>query len=316
MKVFALTISFLCTLLGFLYIIIGDPKWNIFVAYFFIASFAAFLVLLLTLFGVFLFRTEPQATDGRYLLLILSMLLSLGSGFLYFKENNTTNRLGLVLLIAALSIAVITIIATLFSWVKTTNDSNETEDYLVTTVSAQLVRLGNHRYEYDVVKTIQSRVPIFKRIDIKFKWSGDDVDPNVVKATSKTHIAHKVTVITEDMDYVRLDFKHPIYLKQTDTCHLHLTGLTDLNTPAKPYIAQTVKSSEQISFIRLLAVLKDVRSGYAKKAVAQYRKADAPEGVKYTEIQKVDFDFTTKSYLYDVPEPEPGYEYRIYWGDE
>lgn len=84
---FFLLMTSVCTIFSFLYIILGNEKWTVFVAYYFVISFAIFLVIVITLLGMFLFKLEPGIKDGRYLLLIVPSAMFLGSGFLYFKEH-------------------------------------------------------------------------------------------------------------------------------------------------------------------------------------------------------------------------------------
>lgn len=76
-----------------------------------------------------------------------------------------------------------------------------------------------------------------------------------------------------------------------------------------------VKSNETISLICFDVVLKDVNANYNKEAVLQKRKETAPSGAKYLEIEKVPFDVDSKSYHCDLPNPDSGYDYRLFWGD-
>lgn len=312
---FFLFFTSICTILSFLFIILDNDKWTEFVAYYFVISFAIFLVIVVTLLGMFLFRLEPKIKDGRYLLLIVPTILFLGSGYLYFKDYNPANRWGLIFLTVGLAITVITIVMTLFSWTARTFTSNEDKDFIVNSVSTKLVRLGNNQYEYDVYKDIQSRVPILTTMETRFKWTGDKVDPGIVKVSSVTHDLDKIRVDEEGYDTLRLLFKAPLYYKQALTCHYKLSNLTDKDSPAEQYLSHMVRSNETVSLICFDVFLKDVDPDYKKEAVFQRKKASAPQGVKYQEITKVPFDIESKSYHLDYPNPDSGYDYQLYWGD-
>lgn len=315
LKGFFLLFTSICTILSFLYIILGSEEWTEYVAYYFIVSLAIFLVLVVTLLGMFLFRLEPGIKDGRYLLLLVPTALFLGSGYLYFKEYNPTNRWGLIFLTVGLAISVIIIILTLFSWSTRIFTSSEDKDYIVNSVSSKLVRLGNNQYEYDVYKDIQSRVPVLTALDTRFKWTGDIIDPSTVKVTSVTHDTENIRVDDEGYDTIRLLFKVPLYYKQAFTCHYKISNLTDKTTTAEQYLSHMVKSNETISLICFDVLLKDVDANYNKEAVLQKKKASAPPGAKYQELRKIPFDPNSKSYHCDCSNPDSGYDYRLYWGD-
>ncbi len=313
---FFLITTTVCTIFSFLYIILGSEEWTKYVAYYFVASFAIFLVIVVVLLGMFLFKLEPGIKDGRYLLLILPTLLFLGSGFLYFKDNNPSNRWGLIFLTVGLAISVIVIILTLFSWSTRVFTTSEDKDFIVNSVSSRLVRLGDNKYEYDVYKDIQSRVPVLTVMDTRLKWTGDKVDPKTVSVTSVTHDTDHIRVDDEGYDTLRLYFKTPLYYKQAITCHYKISNLTDKESPAEQYLSHMVKSTEAVSLLCFDVVLKDVDATYKKEAVLQKKKASAPPGVKYQVMTKVPFDSDSKSYHYDLANPEPGYDYRLYWGDK
>lgn len=313
-KYFFFIVTTVCTILSFLYIIIGDPEWTKYVAYFFMGSFAIFLVLILSLLGVFLFRLEPGIKDGRYIMLVMPMALSIASGSLYFKDNNLDNRWGLIFLILGLSISVILIILVLFSWCNRSYTSCEDKDFIVTSVSNRLVRMNNNMYEFDVYKGIQSRIPILTSIETRFKWTGDKVDPDKVVVTSVTHNVKNIKVDDEDYDSVRLIFKRPLFYKQAFVCHYKLSNLSDSNLTVEPYLSQMVKRTETISLVSFDVVLKDVNDDYNQIASIQRKKDSAPFGAQYQEIDSVSFDKDSKSYHYDLFDPEPGYDYRLYWG--
>lgn len=315
-KNFILIITSVCTIFSFFYIILGDPEWTKYVAYFFMISLALFLAIVILLLGMFLFRLEPGIKDGRYLSLIIPVLFSIGSGCLYFKDNNHVNRMGLGLLIVGMAITLILILLCLYSWAIRSFTSSEVKDYIVTSVSNKLVRLGDHQYEFDVYKGIQSRIPVLTMLDTRFKWTGDKVDPNVVKVSSVTHeVPDRIKVDDDGYDSVKLVFKAPLYYKQAITCHYKLAKLSDNESPAEQYLSQMVKSTETISLISFDVVLKDVPSDYRKPAILQKKKESAPSGAKYKNEEQVPFDEVSKSYHKDLYNPKPGYDYRLYWGD-
>lgn len=313
-KYFIFLVTSACTILSFLYIILGDPTWTKSVAYFFMGSFVIFLVILLLLLGIFLFRLEPGIRDRRYISMVIPTVLSIASGFLYFKDSNPDNQWGLIFLILGLSISVILIILVLFSWCNRSFSSCEDKDYIVTSVSSRLVRMNKNMYEFDVYKGIQCRIPLLTSIETRFKWTGDKVDPNKVKVTSVTHDVNKIKVDDEDYDSVKLVFKRPLYYKQAFICHYKISNLSDSRLTVEPYLSQMVKSTETISLVSFDVILKDVDSGYHKVASIQRKKESAPYGSRYQEIGTVPFDKESKSYHYDIFDPEPGYDYRLYWG--
>ena len=242
---FFVFITSVCTIFSFFYIILGNDKWTEFVAYYFVISFAIFLLIVITLLGMFLFKLEPGIKDGRYLLLIIPSVFFLGSGYLYFKEYNPANKWGLIFLTVGLAITVITIVLTLFSWSTRTFTSSEDKDFIVNRISSKLVRLGDNKYEFDLYKDIQSRVPVLTVIDTRFKWTGDKVDSNMVKVTSVTHDTERIRVDDEGYDTIKLLFKSPLYYKQAFTCHYKYAQLTALAILLRTFRKQAEEKRKQ-----------------------------------------------------------------------
>lgn len=312
---FFLVITSACTILSFLYIVLGDPELTKWVAYFFAFSFALFLVLVVMLLGRLVFRLEPKARDGRYFLQIVPLVLSLAGIFLYFRKPSSGQDWGLIFIILSLSISAIVIILALFVWVNKSYSCCEDKTYVVNSISAKLTRLGDHQYEYVIYKNIQSRVSILNSLDVRFKWSGDKVDSSKIKVESATHNIEGLEVDEDGYDSVKLNFKEPVFYKQSGTFHLKLSNLTDFDSPAGQYISFTVNSTESIELLSFNSVLKDVDPGYNKEALLQRRRVLAPSGAKFKTLLKVHFDSSSKSYYYDLPKPQPGFEYRLFWGD-
>lgn len=317
-KKFFVIVTSLCTILSFFYAVFSYPQWAGFVARFCAYSFAVFLVIVILLLGIFLYRLEPGLKDGRYLILILSILCSLGSGYLYFKEDSTQSRLGFLFLLAGLSITLIVIVLVLYTWCIRSyasienNAANGKMPFLVTSITSKLTRLPNNRFEYEVTKYIQSRVPILTVFESRFKWTGDRNESIIL--SSKTHATGKINYNDDGFDTFKLYFKHPLYYKQSSACHYKLTNLSDNNKVADPFLSVLVSNEDSFSLIRLDVVLSDVDSSYNETAFVQKKNLsnEVPDA-KYTTIGTVQFDQVTKSYHLELPSPEPGYDYRILW---
>ena len=315
---FFFIVTTIITILSFLVVVIPDYVTKSWIGYAFVISIAAFFIFLAAIFCVFLFRLEPDVADGRYWLIMIPAGLCLASFFFYFGKDNPENHWGLYLLIAGFLAFLLIIMLVFVAWVKSTFFESDSKDFSINTVTTSLTRLSEHEFEYDVYKNIQSGKPLLTKMDIKFKWSGDEIDPDKVIAKSVTHDISRINVETDAYDWVLLSFKTPLFYKQATTCHLHLSNLTDYVKKSKPYLAFSVKEDEPVRLVRYRVYLKDVDRHYDRMAKLEYKNASSPEGVEYVQVpetEMIPFDKATKSYKYDLVDPEPGYDYRVNWGE-
>ena len=316
---FFFIVTTVITILSFLMVAIPDYVTKTLLGYAFVIAIAAFFIFLAAIFCVFLFRLEPDVADGRYWLIMIPAGLCLASFFLYFHKDNPENHWGLYLLIAGFLAFLLIILLVFGAWVKRTFFESDSKEFSVYTVTSSLTRLSEHEFEYDVYKSIQSGKPLLTKMEINFKWSGDKIDPQKVVPSSVTHDVSPINVEKEKYDHVTLSFKTPLVYKQATTCHLHLSNLTDYVTKSKPFLAFSVKEDEPVRLVRYRVYLKDVDRHYDRMAKLEYKNASSPEGVEYVQVpetEMIPFDGATKSYKYDLVDPEPGYDYRVNWGSE
>jgi hypothetical protein len=315
---FFFIITSIISILSFLMIVIPDYITKELIGYAFIVSIAAFFILLSVLFCVFLFRLEPDLKDGRYWLILIPAVLSLVSFVLYFKNGNQENNWGLYTLITGFFVFLLIIILVFASWGSRSFVASDSKDFTINTVTTTLTRLKEHEFEYDIYKNIQAGKPLLTKMEIKFKWSGDVIDPSKVIPSSVTHEVTPIKVEDQEYDHVTLSFKTPLFYKQATTCHLHLDNLTDFEKQSKPYLAFSVKEDEPVRLIRYRVYLKDVDRHYDRVARLERRKESSPNGVVFVPVkgkERIEFDPETKSYHVDLVDPEPGYDYRVNWGE-
>lgn len=209
-KTVFLIFTSVCTILSFFGLILPDKVSTDFVVYFFEVSIVIFLLVAVGLMVLFIHRLEPDRLDGRSFLIVLSIVLSVASAFLYFKDQGADNRWGISFILGAFLASLLVIILLLYSILKRSISENNPSEYSINSVSTKLVSKGNNEYEYEIIKNIQSKTDILSFLPMNFKWTGDKVTKCSIKPYSSLQKVLDLSINKNTYDNVLLGFSRAL----------------------------------------------------------------------------------------------------------
>lgn len=160
---------------------------------------------------------------------------------------------------------------------------------------------------YESFRVIQSKRLCLRFVDWNFKWSGSK---RPVLSSSLQRVDGKVIDGGQEYDKVRLAFNRPLAFNETETVHFR-AEVDDVDGMAGPYSAYRVDSP--INLVHFRITLRHKSQEFNRPAFIQRKLIESQYSVDYTNVCTVPFDKETKSYHYDLLNPEVGYFYRILW---
>lgn len=160
---------------------------------------------------------------------------------------------------------------------------------------------------YECYKVIQCKKPMLTDFEYNFKWSGT----HLPVVTSKTQ---EVTSILDFKDPTKYDkallkFKTPLYYNQNSVIHFK-ADLDDTDHKSSPHLE--IRVTDEVELINFRVVLRHKTEDFKDAAKLQRRKLDSIAST-YEELLHIPFDFQTKSFEYQLINPEVNYFYRIIW---
>lgn len=160
---------------------------------------------------------------------------------------------------------------------------------------------------YESFRVIQSKRLYLRCVDWNFKWSGSK-QPILKSSLQKV----EGNVIDGGMEYdkIRLLLKRPLAFNEVETIHF-CAEVDDVDGMAGPYFAYKVDAP--ISLVHFRITLRHKATEYNNPAKIQKKLIESQCSSDYVDVCTVSFDKETKSYQYDLLNPEVGYFYRILW---
>lgn len=239
------------------------------------------------------------------LLNISASLCSIASILLLLFADKDKALLALVFVVIFLSAVLVVIIVGIFRFTKKEN----VEDFKIVTIFASYETFDKSKAEYNVYKVIQSKVACLTTVKQQFKWTGT----NQPELSSDFQDIKKINVLNDEEAYdnVILGIRNPILYNGTTTIHLK-AKLDDYDGKSKPLLSQRIEFP--VVLARLRVVLRDKSDSFDKVAYLEKRKIKcSPLTSDYKIVESISFDKASKSYSYNLINPEVGYIYRIRW---
>jgi hypothetical protein len=160
---------------------------------------------------------------------------------------------------------------------------------------------------YEVYRLIQCKVPIMTHFDFKFRWSGSQLPK--ISSTLQTIKDSEVYFTKSDGEYdcARLKLKKNLYYDQTQMINFH-AELDDTDKQSKTTISHGITQDVDIVQFRVVLQYK------SEKSNAVIEKQPLNSVSKDWRLHKeVAFNLETKSYEYNLLNPDVGWLYRIRW---
>ena len=181
------------------------------------------------------------------------------------------------------------------------------DGYLPLSTTAKYTTSDGKNIVYELLRHIQIKRPVMTCFDHRFAWSGTK-DP-VIK--SDLQIPSEVkTMDGETRKHVRMAFRQSRTYNDVEIVHI-LMEIDDSDGASQPFIGQRVESP--VRLITFDVELLHVTSKYfGEVARLSRRLLDKPTAVEEY-ITTVKFNPMTKSFSYQLPNPEPGFQYLISW---
>jgi hypothetical protein len=163
---------------------------------------------------------------------------------------------------------------------------------------------GNH-VTFEMCRFIQVKCAIMQMFDPGFKWTGTN------PPEWKSDLQDVVTVNRVDgaanYDKLILRFRKPPLYNQTAVIH-YKTTIDDADHKSLPFV--DIKVDYPTDYVRIVVEL-----GYKnhKNAIAQRKLIHSEGPTDFVKLTEIPYDIAHKQYIYNIPNPEPGYFYRLAW---
>jgi hypothetical protein len=177
----------------------------------------------------------------------------------------------------------------------------------ISTVGRLITTDGKHLV-YETTRHIQIKTAVMRHFEHRFFWTGSK-DPVI---TSTLQEPSKIDPIPgEKTKCVRLKFKQTRVFDEVEVIHIRM-DLDDSDQTSKPYLSHRVETP--ITLISWRIELLHAANTYHGSHAVITRTALSNQGNPVEEhLEKVPFDAITKSFLYSIIHPEPGYQYCMTW---
>lgn len=221
--------------------------------------------------------------------------------FLVFTDK-TNALIALVFFCVFLLIALFSILRTLRLFIRKENG----EDHKKVSVFTTFETHDSTHCVFETYRVIQSKRFILTEISQNFKWSGTK-QPVISSSLQKIKVVNKRE---SDYDQAVLVLKHPLVFNETATIHFK-AEMDDYDGKALPYLDYRVETP--INIIHYRVILRHKSEDFCKPAKILRRPIFSNQPKDYEEIGSVPFDQKSRSYQYNLINPEVGYYYRLAW---
>ena len=222
--------------------------------------------------------------------------------YLLFKDK--TNG---IIAVIAFVLFLISIIVLLWVTINKLIKTDYPQDYKKIIVFVSYETEDGVKGKFEVFKVIQAKKLVLDRVEHCYKWSGSK-EPTI--SSDLQEIREKIPSSSDDYDKAILVLKKPLAYNETGTIHFK-ADTDDVDRKALPYLDHKVDTEMNAISFRVTLKYKD--NNYAKPAKLLKKPIKSNSPVGYKEIRSVAFDKESKSYQYNLLNPEIGYFYRLEW---
>lgn len=221
--------------------------------------------------------------------------------FLVFSDEANA-LIALAFFCLFLLITLFSILRVLQMFVRKENERDHKKVSVFTTFET----LDETHSRFETYRVIQSKRLVLSEVDQNFKWSGSKMP----RLSSDLQTIRMVQTKDGDYDKAVLVLKRPLVYNETCTIHFR-AEMDDFDGKAQPHLDYRVDMS--LSIIHFRVILRHKGDEFARPAKVLRRRVQCEHPADYEEIGSVAFDKRSRSYQYNLIDPEVGYYYRLTW---
>lgn len=217
------------------------------------------------------------------------------------------DRISAYIAVISFVLFLISIIILLWYWIFHVVHQEFPQEYIRLSVFSSYETSDGINGIYERYRTIQSKCLALSGIDFQFKWTGTKAP--IISSNLQTVVGTPIDG-GKDYDKIRLAFKNTLLFNETAIIHFR-AEVEDIDQRAIPMDCYKVETP--IPLIHYRITLKHKPDNYCVPARLQRCLIKSSVRTDFEDIKTVPFDASTKSYQYDLINPEVGYFYRIIW---
>lgn len=206
---------------------------------------------------------------------------------------------------------LITVIILLSYWVFYVVRQELPEDYIRLSVFSSYETSNGVKGVYERFRVIQVKRLALSAVYFKFKWTGSK--PPVITSDLQTVEGPAIDGGNDYNNYDKIKFVfkgRPLVFNETAIIHFR-AEVDDIDQSAIPMDCYKVETFTPLIHFRV--TLKHKPNNYYTPAKLQRCRIGANINTEFYDMETIPFDVHTKSYQYDLINPEVGYYYRVLW---
>lgn len=163
-------------------------------------------------------------------------------------------------------------------------------------------------FTHETFRQIQIKLAYLSEIEHKYLWSGSSPP----KVTSLMQTIGSPYLDAESGFQVRkVKFAQTRFFNETEVIHLK-SSMDDSDGRSQPYVSLVVELPITLVQFRV-ELLHCMKPAHAGMTAFLERKLKTLTRSEYELLRDVKFDLTSRAFECVLPNPEPGYEYRLRW---
>lgn len=234
---------------------------------------------------------------------IVTGLASILSAFYLLFSNSTNAIIALSAFCLFLLVSLLTLIYGIKEFIKKENQY----DHIKVSSFTSFETFDQTHYAFETYRVIQSKRLILTRVTQRFKWTGSKMPLLSSNLQTITKIKEEGK---DDYDSAELKLQAPLLYNQTTTIHFK-AEMDDFDNISQPHL--DYKVDKPINIIHYRVILRHKDSSFKTPATLKRMPINSKGPSTYEEFGSIPFDAVSKSYNYDLINPEVGYYYRIEW---
>lgn len=181
------------------------------------------------------------------------------------------------------------------------------QGYLPLSAAAKWTTSDGDNIVFELVRHVQIKKVATKHFEHRYRWTGT----NTPKVTSMLQTCSEIQSIPGDMTKViRLNFSQVRAYNEVEVVHLRM-DIDDSDHAADTHLGHVVRTAMRL--ISFDVELLNATPKYYGEVAKVFRVALENPSAMAEDIATVKFDVSTKSFVYQIPEPAPGYRYAMSW---
>jgi len=162
---------------------------------------------------------------------------------------------------------------------------------------------------HETFRQIQIKHAYLSKVAHKYMWTGTK-PPTITSSLQRLGTTVWKDVET-NYDAIDVHFQHTRYFNDTEILHLRST-VDDSDEQSETFCSLFIDHPIKVAHFRV-ELLHCGKPAHSAMCAHIERRGRNDMTSSYEPIERVQFDITSRSFEYLLPNPEPGYYYRIRW---